>query len=58
MTMPNEIGSIWENRTHPGSYILVTAKKRYYYFFYYLDEPETTLIIDIDKLGDIFKKIS
>lgn len=65
--MPNEVGSIWENRTHPGHYMLVTAKKReenkryyerYYYSFYYLDEPEVTLLIDMDQIDKVFKKVS
>ena len=61
--MKNEVGSMWENRTHPGDYILVTAKKRernkrIYYTFYYLDEPDTILSIDTDKLDKIFKKVS
>jgi hypothetical protein len=61
--MKNEVGNLWENRTHPGHFIFITAKKRehnkrYYYTFYYLDEPETILLIDIDKLNDVFKKVS
>ena len=63
MTMKSEVGSIWENRTHPGHYILVTAKKRegkmrIYYTFYYLDEPEVTLLIDMDQIDKVFKKVS
>lgn len=61
--MDSEVGSLWENRAHPGDYILVTAKKRernkrFYYTFYYIDRPDTIMSIDEYSLDKIFKKVS
>ena len=62
--MKNEVGSLWENRTHPGSYMIVTGterderNKRIYHRFYYLDDFKTILIIDDWSLDKIFKKVS
>ena len=62
--MDSAIGSLWQNRTHPGSYMIVTGterderNKRIYHRFYYLDDFKTILIIDDWSLDKIFKKVS